>query len=182
MKIGYARVSTVDQNLDSQIDELKAAGCEKIFADKASGMRTSRPEWDMAQQMLRSGDMLVVTKLDRLGRSMKELLIIIEKLKKSKVGFMSLGNQIDTSTPAGTMVFHVFAAFAEFERSLIVERTQHGLKAARARGRKGGRMKTISDNIVQSVERLAVGDMTISDACKQLNISRSSYYKYKQSR
>ncbi|CRL14706.1 recombinase family protein [Phaeobacter italicus] len=139
MITGYARVSTDDQNLDAQTDALKAAGAERIFADKISGVRRDRPELDALLDQLRPGDVVVVTKYDRLARSLRDLLDLVETIKDRGAGFRSLAEDIDTTTPAGRLVFHVFASIAQFERERIAERTREGLQAAKARGRVGGR-------------------------------------------
>lgn len=139
MIIGYARVSTADQNLDAQTDALRAAGAERIFADKISGSVRSRPELDRLLDQLRAGDVIVVTKYDRLARSLRDLLEIVEGIKERGGGFRSLAEDIDTTTPAGRLVFHVFASIAQFERERISERTREGLEAAKRRGRVGGR-------------------------------------------
>ncbi len=136
---GYARVSTADQNPDLQLDALRAAGCSRIFIDYASGAKTARPELARALDHLRAGDTLIVWKLDRLGRSLPHLVETVKALSDRDVGLRSLQDPIDTTTPGGRLVFHVFAAMAEFERDLIRERTNAGLAAARARGRVGGR-------------------------------------------
>jgi DNA invertase Pin-like site-specific DNA recombinase len=137
--VGYARVSTVDQNLDLQLDALKQAGCTKTFKDTISGAKAERPGLSEALEFLREGDVLTVWKLDRLGRSLRDLIDIINSLKARGIGFKSLQDAIDTTTAGGMLIFHVMGALAEFERALIRERTHAGLKAARARGRKGGR-------------------------------------------
>jgi DNA invertase Pin-like site-specific DNA recombinase len=139
MILGYARVSTRDQNLDGQRDALAAAGAERIFADTITGTTRARPELDRLLSELRSGDVVVVTKYDRLARSLKDLLEIVELIQAKGAGFRSLGEDIDTTTPAGRLIFHVFASIAQFERERIVERTKEGLEAARKRGRVGGR-------------------------------------------
>ena len=139
MIIGYARVSTDDQSLDSQTDALSAAGAEKVFADKISGSRRARPELDKMLEQLRKGDVVTVTKYDRLARSLKDLLEIVEAIRERDAGFRSLAEDIDTTTPAGRLVFHVFASIAQFERERISERTREGLASARKRGRFGGR-------------------------------------------
>ena len=138
MIIGYARVSTDDQSLDSQTDALSVAGAEKVFADKISGSRRARPELDKMLEQLRNGDVVTVTKYDRLARSLKDLLEIVEAIRDRGAGFRSLAEDIDTTTPAGRLVFHVFASIAQFERERISERTMEGLAAARKRGRVGG--------------------------------------------
>lgn len=139
MIIGYARVSTDDQNLDAQTDALKVAGAERIFADKISGTKRDRPELGSLLDQMRPGDVIVVTKYDRLARSLRDLLDIVETIKDRGAGFRSLAEDIDTTTPAGRLVFHVFASIAQFERERISERTREGLQAAKARGRVGGR-------------------------------------------
>ncbi|KZY50379.1 DNA invertase [Sulfitobacter sp. HI0054] len=139
MIIGYARVSTDDQSLDSQTDALSAAGAEKVFADKISGSRRARPELDRMLEQLRDGDVVTVTKYDRLARSLRDLLEIVEAIRERGAGFRSLAEDIDTTTPAGRLVFHVFASIAQFERERISERTREGLASARKRGRIGGR-------------------------------------------
>ncbi len=143
MFIGYARVSMQDQNLDLQKDALNENGCEKIFIDRTTGAKSSRPGLDRAMDALREGDTLVVWHLDRLGRSLKHLIEFVESLNKQNIGFKSLQEFIDTATSGGKLIFHVFGALAEFERNLIRERTCAGLTAARARGRLGGRPKAL---------------------------------------
>ena len=150
MIIGYARVSTDDQSLDSQKDALLAAGAEKIFADKISGSRRTRPELDRMLEQLRDGDVVTVAKYDRLARSLKDLLEIVEAIRERGAGFRSLAEDIDTTTPAGRLVFHVFASIAQFERERISERTREGLESARKRGRIGGRPPALTE--VQKVE------------------------------
>ena len=144
MIIGYARVSTEDQNLDGQIDALKAAGAERIFADKITGTARSRPELDRLLDQLRQGDVITVAKYDRLARSLRDLLDIVDAIQARGAGFRSLAEDIDTTTPAGRLVFHVFASIAQFERERISERTREGLDAARKRGRVGGRPPALS--------------------------------------
>lgn len=144
MIIGYARVSTDDQSLDSQTDALSAAGAEKVFADRISGSKRARPELDKMLEQLRDGDVVTVTKYDRLARSLKDLLKIVETIRDRGAGFRSLAEDIDTTTPAGRLVFHVFASIAQFERERISERTMEGLAAARKRGRIGGRPPALS--------------------------------------
>ncbi len=144
MIIGYARVSTEDQNLDGQLDALKAAGAERIFADKITGTARSRPELDRLLDQLRQGDVITVTKYDRLARSLRDLLDIVDTIQAHGAGFRSLAEDIDTTTPAGRLVFHVFASIAQFERERISERTKEGLEAAKRRGRVGGRPPALS--------------------------------------
>jgi DNA invertase Pin-like site-specific DNA recombinase len=154
MIIGYARVSTDDQSLDSQTDALSAAGTEKVFADKISGSRRARPELDRMLEQLRDGDVVTVTKYDRLARSLKDLLEIVEAIRERGAGFRSLAEDIDTTTPAGRLVFHVFASIAQFERERISERTREGLASARKRGRIGGRPPALSPAQKDEVRRM----------------------------
>jgi DNA invertase Pin-like site-specific DNA recombinase len=154
MIIGYARVSTDDQNLDAQTDALKAAGAERIFADKISGVRRDRPELSAMLDQLRPGDVVVVAKYDRLARSLRDLLDLVETIKDRGAGFRSLAEDIDTTTPAGRLVFHVFASIAQFERERIAERTKEGLEAAKARGRIGGRPPALTSDQKAEVRRM----------------------------
>lgn len=179
MKIGYARISTVDQNLNLQTDALKKAGCEKIFTDTASGALDSRRGLIEAIEFCRAGDSLVVWKLDRLGRSLKHLIETVNQLQAKGIGFVSLQESVDTTTSGGKLVFHVFGALAEFERELIRERTRAGLAAARARGRLGGRPKKLSDKQIEMAQKL-MKDPTnsIREICATLKISRATLYRY----
>lgn len=154
MILGYARVSTDDQRLDSQHDALQAAGAERIFADRIAGTAARRPDLDRMLDQLRPGDVVVVTKYDRLARSLKDLLAIVETVEAKGAGFRSLAEDIDTTTPAGRLVFHVFASIAEFERARIAERTREGLEAARRRGRVGGRPPALSPAQKAEVQRM----------------------------
>ncbi|MBO9468398.1 recombinase family protein [Tropicibacter sp. R15_0] len=154
MIIGYARVSKDDQSLDSQTDALSAAGAEKVFADKISGSKRTRPELDRMLEQLRDGDVVTVTKYDRLARSLKDLLEIVEVIRERGAGFRSLAEDIDTTTPAGRLVFHVFASIAQFERERISERTREGLASARKRGRIGGRPPALTAAQKDEVRRL----------------------------
>ncbi|HCE23712.1 MAG TPA: DNA invertase [Hyphomonas sp.] len=154
MIIGYARVSTDDQSLDSQTDALSAAGAEKVFADRISGSRRARPELDKMLDQLRDGDVVTVTKYDRLARSLKDLLEIVEAIRARGAGFRSMAEDIDTTTPAGRLVFHVFASIAQFERERISERTREGLASARKRGRIGGRPPALSPAQRDEVRRM----------------------------
>ena len=154
MIIGYARVSTDDQSLDSQTDALSTAGAEKVFADKISGSRRARPELDRMLEQLRDGDVVTVTKYDRLARSLKDLLEIVEAIRDRGAGFRSLAEDIDTTTPAGRLVFHVFASIAQFERERISERTKEGLASARKRGRIGGRPPALTADQKNEVRRM----------------------------
>jgi DNA invertase Pin-like site-specific DNA recombinase len=179
MLIGYARVSTGDQTLDLQVDALKARGCEKIYTDAGvSGSKASRPELDKALADLRSGDTLVVWRLDRLGRSLAHLVEVVNGLGDRGVGFTSLRETIDTGTPTGKLMFHLMASLAEFERDLIRERTNAGLASARARGRVGGRPKSLSEAQIKMGQVLAQDvSLTVPEICKQLGISRATYYR-----
>lgn len=175
-RIGYARVSTFDQNLDSQLDELKKAGCTKIFQEKASSVK-KRPEFEKCLDYLREGDTLVVWKLDRLGRTTKKLLELIDDLKDRGINLQIITLGVDTSTAAGRLFFTMMAGLAEMERELIRERTNVGLKAARARGKMGGR-KPIDEQIMNRAMIMYEARMTVNDITKTLNISRSTFYKY----
>jgi len=173
MIIGYARVSTQDQNPDFQLDALEKAGCEELFQEKISGKLKERPELSLCLRTIRKGDTLVVWKLDRLARSLKDLVEIIQGLDEREIGFRSLTEFIDTTSPGGRLVFHVFAALAEFEHSLIRERTIAGLAAARARGRKGGRKLAMSKSDVQkAAAMLADPTITKREVAEHFGISR----------
>jgi DNA invertase Pin-like site-specific DNA recombinase len=179
MLIGYARVSTQDQNPDLQIDDLEKAGCEKIFTDKASGSKEDRPQLIEIFNHLRKEDTLVVWKLDRLGRSLNHLIQLINKLKDRSVYFKSLKESLDTSTTAGTLIFHIFGALAEFEREIIRERTMAGLASARARGRVGGRPRKLNqEKIDRAISLWKKNENPINEICKMLDISRSTFYRY----
>lgn len=154
MIIGYARVSTDDQNLDAQTDALTAAGAERIFAEKISGTKRQRPELGALLDQLRPGDVVVVAKYDRLARSLRDLLDLVEAIKDRGAGFRSLAEDIDTTTPAGELIFHVFASIAHFERRRIAERTREGLQAAKARGRAGGRPPALTAAQKAEVRRM----------------------------
>lgn len=186
MLIGYARDSTDDQDFALQEDALKDAGCKKIFYDKISGSGSERAGLKEAFDYLRDGeDTLVVWRLDRLGRSLKNLIELIDLLEERKIGFRSLQESIDTTTSSGKLIFHIFGALAEFERNLIRERTNAGLAAAKARGKKGGRRRTLDDEKTQRLYKLY--DATNSDGskkyavreiCEMMGISRSTLYRY----
>ncbi|MBK8903104.1 MAG: recombinase family protein [Anaerolineaceae bacterium] len=179
MKVGYARVSTHEQNLSLQIDELKKSGCTKIFTDKISGSKVERPGIQKALDFLREGDSLVVWRLDRLGRSLKHLIEVITLLEERKIGFSSLQESIDTTTSGGKLIFHIFGALAEFERNLIRERTKAGLAAARARGRKGGRPRVFDDKKIKLARNLYDSQKhPISEICETLEVSKSTLYNY----
>lgn len=173
MRIGYARVSTQDQRPELQLDALAAAGCEQVFQEKMSGKDKDRPELETCLKVARQGDTLVVWRLDRLGRSLKDLVEIVHALQERGIGFQSLTENIDTTNAGGKLVFHVFAALAEFERSLIRERTMAGLAAARARGRKGGRkIKLEKSDVRKAVAMLRDPLMTKTEVAKHFGISR----------
>jgi DNA invertase Pin-like site-specific DNA recombinase len=179
MNIGYARVSTQDQTLNLQKDALEKLGCNKIFTDTASGTKTERNGLEEALEYVREGDTLAVWRLDRLGRSLKHLIETITELNNRKIGFKSITENIDTTTSEGKLVFHIFGALAEFERDIIKERTQAGLQAARARGRKGGRPKLLSGKKVAMLRSLYNDkNNSIDEICKTLNISRTTLYRY----
>lgn len=179
MLIGYARVSTADQTLALQRDTLTTAGCERLFTDTASGAKAERVGLAEAIAYAREGDVLVVWRLDRLGRSLKHLIETITALAERKVGFKSITENIDTTTSGGKLIFHIFGALAEFERDIIRERTQAGLSAARARGRKGGRPKALTPKKAQMAVSL-YNDKTnsIADICRTLNVSRATLYRH----
>lgn len=181
MLIGYARVSTQDQTLDLQTDALKAAGCEKLFTDTTSGAKSERPGLLEAMNHLRSGDTLVVWRLDRLGRTLKHLIATITDLSDKGIGFKSLQENMDTTTSGGKLIFHIFGALAEFEREVIKERTKAGLQAARARGRLGGRPKiqTVDPKKIALARQLYDdGHMTVQEICDTLHIGRATLYRY----
>lgn len=179
--VGYGRVSTRDQTPDAQHDSLRAAGCEEqhIYLDiGVSGRLASRPEWDRCRHYLRDGDVLVVSKLDRLGRSVKNLIAIIESLEADGVQLRVLDQGVDTTTPAGKLFFHMVAAFSEFEHAMIVERTMDGLAAARARGRKGGGVpKMNARQIARARELYDAKVMTVAEIGKQFSVSRQTIYR-----
>src|ERR671915_27258 len=179
MLIGYARISTHDQTLHLQQDALTKAGCNKIFTDTASGAKVERKGLDEALGYVRKGDTLVVWRLDRLGRSLPHLIASMTDLEERGIGFKSLTENIDTTTSGGKLIFHIFGALAEFERNLIRERTQAGLTAARARGRKGGRPKALTPKKAKMVHDLYRNkENSIDEICKILNISRTTLYRY----
>ncbi|RTL52293.1 MAG: recombinase family protein [Rhodocyclaceae bacterium] len=179
MKVGYARVSTQDQSLDLQMDALKAAGCEKVFTEKASdGAAADRAQLTAALEFARAGDVLVVWKLDRLGRTSRRLVELVHQLRDKGIEFQSCTDGIDTTTAMGRFFFVVMAALAEMERELIMERTRAGLAAAKARGRNGGR-KPLDPAIIETLRILASsGQKTPAQICKELKISRATFYKY----
>ncbi len=176
--LGYARVSTTDQQPQLQVDALERAGCYRVFTETASGARADRPTLEQVLDQLRPGDTLVVWKLDRLGRSLRHLVDTVTGLADRGIGFRSLQEAIDTTTPGDKLVFHVFAALAEFERDLIRERTAAGLAAARARGRRGGRPSVLTAHKLQVArEMYASGQYTVATIAKTLGVSRASIYR-----
>ncbi|MGC9395647.1 MAG: recombinase family protein [Anaerolineae bacterium] len=179
MLIGYARVSTHEQHLTLQTDALKQAGCQRIFEDRISGAGSDRPGLKSALEYVREGDTLLVWRLDRLGRSLKDLIEIVAGLEKRGIGLRSLQESIDTTTSGGKLIFHVFGALAEFERNLIRARTRAGLAAARARGRKGGRPKKLDGKKIELARKLyAEKRYTIKEICQILDVSKPTLYKY----
>lgn len=178
MLIGYARVSTQDQNLDLQIEALTKAGCKKVFDDKMSGSRAERPGLAKALEMLREGDTLTVWKLDRLGRSVKNLVDLVGELHKQGVQFKSLTDAIDTGTPSGRFFFHVMASLAEMERELTVERTRAGLEVARQLGRKGGRKRQMTDSKIESAKKLLANGVPPRDVARDLGVSVPTLYRW----
>lgn len=182
MKIGYARVSTNEQNIDLQIDALQKAGCDKIYKEVVSGAKADRPQLNQLLENLRSGDILIIWKLDRLGRSLKHLIALVNDLALKEIGLQSLNDPIDTTTPHGRLCFNLFASLAEFERDLIRERTQAGLTAARARGRKGGRPKGIpkkAETIACAAETLYLErKLSVKEITEKLNIAKGTLYSY----
>ena len=182
MKFGYARISTHEQNADMQIDQLQQAGCDEIFCDTASGTRTMRPALEQLLGKIRPGDVIVIWKLDRLGRSLRHLIELVNQLMEKNVGLKSLQDPVDTTNAQGRLIFNLFASLAEFERDLIVERTQAGLAAARARGRTGGRPQGLTD----AAQRKAIaaealytrGDLSVNAIAENLGISKVTLYRY----
>lgn len=179
MLIGYARVSTQDQDPELQVDALQKAGCEKVFTEKASGAKRDRPELKAALEYARDGDTVVVWKLDRLARSLKQLIETVEDLEGRGVGFKSVTETIDTTTSGGKLVFTIFAALAEFERSIIQERTRAGLQAARSRGRVGGRPRSVSDEDIAAAKALLKDpDITVRKVAERIGCSEATLYRY----
>ena len=179
LRIGYARVSTHEQSLDSQLDALRQAGCSRIYSDKISGSKATRPELDRLRDCLRAGDTLVVWRLDRLGRSLKDLIQWTEWLDTNGIALHSLSEQIDTSHHAGKLIFHLFAALAEFERGVIRERTLAGLASARARGRQGGRPPKLNAASVRQLKAMHKDhSISIREICKRLGIGKTAFYRY----
>jgi len=178
MKIGYARVSTDDQTLDLQLDAPRAAGCETIYQEHASGASSTRPQLEECLKAVRSGDTLVVWRLDRLGRSLIDLVSIVNGLKCRGIEFDSLTERIDTTSPAGELIFHIFASLAQFERNLIRERTIAGLNAARARGRKGGRRPKLTASETKAIKAMMkTGELTVAEIARRFGVSTSTLYR-----
>ena len=178
LRFGYARVSTIEQNEDLQHDALQAAGCDRVFVDRAAGKLEHRPALDQMLGQLRAGDTVVVWRLDRLGRSLRHLIDVVRELDQRRVALLSLTESIDTATPGGKLVFHVFGALAEFERDLIRERTTAGLAAARARGRSGGRPTVWTPEKLRTARSMyASGQHDVAAIARVLGVSRASVYR-----
>jgi DNA invertase Pin-like site-specific DNA recombinase len=177
MRFGYVRVSTIDQNLDMQLDALKKAGCDKIFEEKASGKRDDRPELNRLLDQLRQGDTLVVYKLDRLGRSTFKLLELTADFERQGIEFISIVDCIDTTTPVGKFFFRTMASIAELERDIIAERTRAGLQAARARGRIGGRPKTDRSKLEAAISLYHAGKMSVPEIVDATGVSKATLYR-----
>lgn len=178
MKFGYARVSKNDQNLDVQVQKLKDAGCEEIFMEKVSGAKDDRIELNRLMEKLRKGDVVCVVRLDRLGRRMMKLVELINDFKEKGISFVSLENNIDTTTPLGMIIFSMCAAFSEMERELIRERVKAGLEAAHKKGRKGGRPKALTPKKLEAILSLKKsGDFSVSQICSMAEVTRSVYYR-----
>ena len=179
MLIGYARVSTEAQSLELQTDGLRDCGCEKIYSDVASGAKGGRPGLASALADLRAGDVLVVWGLDRLGRSVSHLIEVVGELRERGIGFRSLREEVETVSPSGKLVFHLFAALAEFERAMIRERTRAGLEAAKSRGRQGGRpRKLTAKQVRQAALLLADGSVDVGEVCRTFGVHRSTLYRH----
>lgn len=179
MRVGYARVSTSEQDAKLQTDELSISGCERIFEETASGAQRDRPELARAVEFLREGDVLVVWKLDRLARSLRQLIETVEGLQEQGIGFVSLTEGIDTTSAGGKLVFHIFGALAEFEREMIRERTVAGLKAAKGRGVKLGRPNALSEQQIKMARSLkAAGELSSTEIARQLGVGRATLYRY----
>jgi DNA invertase Pin-like site-specific DNA recombinase len=177
--VGYARVSSEEQHLELQLDALKEAGCGKVFEDKMSGVKAERPGLTEALDYCRAGDTLVIWRLDRLGRSIKNLIELVELLKTRDIGIKSLREGFDTTTSGGKLVFHMFGALAEFERDLLIERTNAGLAAARARGRVGGRPKALDAKKRQvAIDLYLSRKYTIKEICETMGVGKTALYKY----
>ncbi len=178
MLVGYARVSSNEQNLNLQLDALEAAGCAKIFSDKLSGTQKNRPGLEDALSHLRTGDTLVLWKLDRLGRNVKGLIELVETLQAEGINFYSVTDGINTSTPAGRFFFHVMASLAQMERELLVERTKAGLAAAKERGRVGGRKRVMTPSKLEAAKKLLKEGMLPKDVAQNLGVSIPTLYRW----
>lgn len=176
MKIGYARVSTNDQDTQLQIDALKAAGCERIYEEKQSGAKKDRPELQQCLKSLREGDILIVWKLDRLGRSLQHLIELVTDLENRQIGFQSLTENIDTTSPTGKLIFHIFGSLAEFERGLIRERVKAGLAAAKKKGKKFGRPEALNEKDKEMALAMFNGGATKIDIARHFNVTRQTIY------
>jgi DNA invertase Pin-like site-specific DNA recombinase len=175
--VGYARVSTLDQDVSLQLDALAAAGCAKVFEDCASGASADRAGLQAALDYVRDGEVLVVWKLDRLGRSLPHLIETVADLERRGVGFRSLTEAIDTTTPGGRLIFHIFGALGQFERDLIGERTRAGLTAAAARGRKGGRKPIVTDDKLKRARGMVGKGLTIREIATRLKVGKTALYE-----
>ena len=178
MLVGYARVSTLDQNLDLQLSALKEAGCEKLYQDQISGTKANRPGLGMALEVLRKNDTLVVWKLDRLGRTVKGLIDLVNQLHQKEIHFKSITDNVDTSTPAGRFFFHIMASLAQMERELMAERTKAGLAAAKAKGRVGGRKRKMTQSKIESAKQLLASGSLPRDVAQNLGISIPTLYRW----
>lgn len=178
MLVGYARVSTNDQNLDMQLTSLKEAGCEKIYEDHLSGTKTNRPGLQLALEVLRKNDTLVVWKLDRLGRTVKGLIDLVNLLHQKEIHFKSITDHVDTSTPSGRFFFHIMASLAQMERELVAERTKAGLAAAKAQGRVGGRKRKMTPSKIESAKKLLASCVLPKDVAHNLGISIPTLYRW----
>lgn len=179
MKVGYARVSKQDQHLEPQREALAADDCRRVFEEKVTSRQENRQQLQAAMDYCREGDVLVVARLDRLGRSLRELIDLVGELEERGVGFRSLKESLDTTTSGGRLIFHVFGALAEFEREIIRERTMAGLESARARGRYGGRPRALDENKANLARRLkAEGNHSVEEICEMLGVGRSTLYRY----
>lgn len=179
MRIGYARISTGEQNMDLQLDKLEEAGCERVYQEQISGAADERPKLERCLEELREGDTLVVWRMDRFGRSLKDLVSKMEDLEEKGVDFVSLTEGIDTTTAQGTLTFHIFGALAEFERELARERTMAGLRAARKRGRVGGRPRALSEEDIPELQALMKDpDVSTKQICERFDVSKATLYRY----
>jgi DNA invertase Pin-like site-specific DNA recombinase len=178
MKFGYARVSTAEQNLDIQVKKLKEAGCDEIYQEKASGANDERKQLNLLISKLRKGDIVCAVRLDRLGRRMIKLVSLINEFHEKGVQFVSLENNLDTTTPVGMLLFNMCAAFSEMERELIKERVKAGVERAKEKGRKGGRPKALSDDDIDKIKALrSSGEFSVKQICNMMNVSRSVFYR-----